>query len=96
MDTSYEMFVSQGLDANAGLRPKLTSDLEKHPGQYRVLDGRFMAVQQAVGCLKAANGATDGVDFLQAFVDEAVASGMIQGLIDKHSVTGKLTVAMRS
>ena len=48
LDSSYEKFVGDKLDALAGLRPRLITDAEKLPGS-RILDGQFMAVQQAVG-----------------------------------------------
>ena len=48
LDSAYEQFVSDKLDALAGLRPRLISDVEKLPGA-RILDGKFTAVQQAVG-----------------------------------------------
>ena len=54
------------------------------------MDGQFTAVQQAVGCNKAA---TEAAAFLAAFVEEAKASGMVGGFIKKHGVEGRLTVA---
>ena len=48
LDGSFDLFVEQKLDALAGLRPRLISDVERLPGA-RILDGRFTAVQQAVG-----------------------------------------------
>ena len=38
-------------DALAGLRPGLLKDLAKHP-ELKILDGKFTAVQQAVGTPK--------------------------------------------
>ena len=73
----------------AGLRPRLITDVENLPGA-RVLDGRFTAVQQAIGTKP---DRTVGTSFLRAFVEEAKASGLVGSLIEKHSVTGKLTVA---
>lgn len=84
LDASYELFVREKLDALAGLRPRLTQDVEKLPGA-RILDGRFTAVQQAVGTPKArAASAT----FLAAFVEEAKASGLVARLIARHGVKG--------
>jgi polar amino acid transport system substrate-binding protein len=83
------LFVNEKLDALAGLRPALMADAAKIPGS-RVLDGRFTAVQQAVGTAKS-NAA--GATFLRAFVEEAKASGLIARLIEKHGQVGRLTVA---
>jgi len=93
LDASYDLFRDQDLDALAGLRPKLMSDLEKEPGRHRVLDGAFMSVQQAVGCLKTEDGSQAGFDFISRFAEEAKSSGLVQELIDRHGVTGRLSVA---
>jgi len=85
---AFQLFVDQKLDALAGLKPGLLADLEKLPGA-RILDGKFTAVQQAIGTAKA-NAA--GAVFLRDFVAEAKASGLVARLIDKHKVRG-LTVA---
>lgn len=89
LDGSFEAFVSQGLDALAGLRPRLLTDVERLPGA-RLLDGRFTAVQQAMGTPRSRDGA--GFDYLSTFVEDAKASGFVAGLIDKHGVEG-LSVA---
>lgn len=88
LDNSLAKFVDERLEALAGLRPRLISDVEKLPGA-RILDGKFMAVQQAVGTARK-NAA--GAAFLREFVEEAKASGLIARLIERHSVRG-LTVA---
>ena len=84
-----KLFLEEKLDALAGLRPPMTEDLPKMPGA-RILDGRFTAVQQAVGTTKANTAAAV---FLSDFVEESKGNGMVAGLIDKHGVTGKLSVA---
>ena len=89
LDGSFETFVEQKLDALAGLRPRLVDDVKKLPGA-RILDGKFTAVQQAIGT-KPDRPA--GAAFLRDFVEEAKASGFVAGLIEKHGVTGRLTVA---
>ena len=88
LDSAYAQWLAEGLDALAGLRPRLLSDLEKTPGA-RILDGQFSAVQQAVGTPK---GNTAGAAFLASFVEEIKADGTVAGLIEKHSVVG-LSVA---
>ena len=86
---TFDMFVKDGLDAMAGLRPGLIEDAAKLPGA-RVLDGRFTAVQQAIGTKR---GNTAGVKFLRDFVAEAKSSGLVAKLIDRHDVRGRLSVA---
>ena len=89
LDESFAVFVEQGLDALAGLRPRLTTDVEKLPGA-RILEGQFTAVQQAIGT-KPENQAA--AEFLRDFVEEAKASGLVADLIERHGVEGRLTVA---
>jgi polar amino acid transport system substrate-binding protein len=88
LDSAYEEFVSAKLSALAGLRPRLLSDLGKLPGS-RILDGRFMSVQQAIGTSRK-NPA--GAAFLRDFVEEAKASGLVAWLIERYKVRG-LSVA---
>jgi polar amino acid transport system substrate-binding protein len=86
--SASEMFFRDKLDALAGLKPALLSDLENRPG-FRILDGKFMAVQQAIGTQRR-NAA--GAAFLTSFVAEVKASGFVASLIEKHKVRG-LSVA---
>jgi polar amino acid transport system substrate-binding protein len=88
LDSAFEQFAREKLDALAGLRPRLLSDVEKMPGT-RILDGKFMSVQQAVGTSRK-NAA--GAAFLRNFVEEVKASGFVAGLIGRHRVRG-LSVA---
>ncbi|NIM27311.1 MAG: transporter substrate-binding domain-containing protein [Gammaproteobacteria bacterium] len=89
IDASFDLFVENKLEALAGLRPRLVKDVERLPGA-RILDGRFTAVQQAIGTKPDRKA---GAAFLHDFVEEAKASGFVAGLIEKHGVTGRLTVA---
>jgi polar amino acid transport system substrate-binding protein len=89
LGASFDTFVEQKLDALAGLRPRLVDDVQKLPGA-RILDGRFTAVQQAIGTKPDREA---GAAFLREFVEEAKANGFVASLIEKHGVTGRLTVA---
>ena len=88
LDGSFDLFLERQLDALAGLRPRLLSDVERLSGS-RILDGQFTAVQQAVGTPKPRER---GAAFLAEIVEEAKASGLVQRLIDRHGVRG-LSVA---
>ena len=89
MSAATDLFVGDKLDAMAGLRPALAAAAEKLPGA-RVLDGRFTAVQQAIGT-KQGNEA--GAAFLLAFVEAVKADGLVARLIERHGVVGRLSVA---
>jgi polar amino acid transport system substrate-binding protein len=86
---SFEVFVEQGLDALAGLRPGLLKDANRLPGS-RVLDGKFSSVQQAMGTPRGRDNA--GIAYLNAFVEEMKASGFVAERIAQHGVVG-LSVA---
>src|SRR5207249_10958349 len=89
LDAAFNKFKNEKLDVLAGLRPGLLKDIEKMPGA-RILDGKFSAVQQAVGTART-NAA--GAAFLRDFVEEAKSSGLVARLIEKHKVVGRLSVA---
>ena len=86
---AVEMFLSEKMDALAGLRPALVGEAAKLPGS-RILDGQFTSVQQAMGVPK---GRSVGAAYLSNFVEGSKASGMVASLIDHHGVTGRLSVA---
>jgi polar amino acid transport system substrate-binding protein len=88
-DAAFGRFVDGKLEALAGLRPGLLAYRDRLPGS-RILDGRFTAVQQAVGTARA-NLA--GAAFLRDFVEEAKRSGLVARLIERHGVSGRLSVA---
>jgi polar amino acid transport system substrate-binding protein len=66
MNGSLELFVAQKLDALAGIKPWLAMTAEKLQGS-RVLDGRFMAVQQCIGTPKGRDAAAR---YLREFVED--------------------------
>jgi polar amino acid transport system substrate-binding protein len=84
IDASCDLFVSQRLDALAGLRPRLLQDVAKLPGA-RILDGRFTAVQQAIGTPRARQAAAA---YLRGFAEEIKRSGFVAELIARHGVRG--------
>lgn len=88
LEGAFNKFLAEKFDALAGLRPGLLKDLEKHP-ELKILDGKFTAVQQAVGCNKPA---AEGARYIAAFVENAKKSGAVANLIAKHKVKG-LSVA---
>jgi polar amino acid transport system substrate-binding protein len=88
LDGAFNKFKDDKIDVLAGLRPGLLKDIQKMPGAT-ILDGKFSAVQQAVGTPKKN---TEGAKFLSSFVEEAKRSGLVARLIEKHKVKG-LSVA---
>ncbi len=86
---AFELYRNENLDALAGLVPALKKNAAEAPGS-RLLPGKYMAVQQAMGT-RLGKDALNA--FVNAFLTEAKTSGLVQSLIDKHGVTGKLSVA---
>ncbi|MGF1631518.1 MAG: transporter substrate-binding domain-containing protein [Kiloniellaceae bacterium] len=86
---AFDLFVTEKLDALAGLAPALKESSESLPGS-RVIGGRYTSVRQAVGT-KPQNVALKA--FVEQFIVEAKESGLVAALIEKHGVKGKLQVA---
>ena len=70
---ALDMFLNEGLEAAAGVKEALQQFAAKHPG-LRVMAGRFMAIEQAMGTPKARQA---GAGYLQAFIAQARASGFV-------------------
>jgi polar amino acid transport system substrate-binding protein len=85
---AWDRFIADKADVYAGLRPGLIKDIQALPGA-RILDGKYMAVQQAIGTERK-NAAAAA--WLAGFVEEAKRSGLVAGFIAEHKVQG-LSVA---
>jgi polar amino acid transport system substrate-binding protein len=83
-DAAFDLLVRGDVDALAGLRQALTGLAEKLPGS-RLLDGRFMAVQQSIGVPR---GRDAGLAYLRGFVEDAKASGLVARAIEKTGARG--------
>ncbi|MEM9029048.1 MAG: transporter substrate-binding domain-containing protein [Pseudomonadota bacterium] len=88
VDSSFDTFVADKLDVLASLKPRLLSDVEKLDGA-RILDGKFSAVQQAIGTPRKNSAAAT---WLAEFVEDSKSTGLVAQLIAKHAVNG-LSVA---
>ena len=72
-------FLGDGLEAAAGVKSPLQEFARNRP-DLRVMDGRFMAIEQAVGIPKGrgdAVGAALAAAFLRGLVEEVKASGFV-------------------
>jgi len=88
LDGSFDAFVNQKLEALAGLKPRLLTDVQKLPGA-RILDGQFTGVQQSIGTAKSREASAK---FLRAFVEDIKASGFVGQAILRNNAQG-VTVA---
>ncbi|MGQ8704379.1 ABC transporter substrate-binding protein [Serratia sp. TSA_198.1] len=82
------LFFEQGLDAAAGVRQPLLAAAAANPG-YRVLDGHFTAIHQAMAVPR---GKEQGAAYVRCFVERCKASGLVQQAL-KRSGQGDVTVA---
>jgi polar amino acid transport system substrate-binding protein len=85
---SNELFVSEKLDALAGLRTGLVAASQDIPGS-RILDGQFTGIQQAIATQK---NHLESIEFLNTSVEELNRSGVVADLIRQYQVQG-LSVA---
>jgi len=80
-----EHFLEHGADVAAGVRQQLEADAQRLGG-LRLLPGRFMVIQQAMGCPRSRGEAAARV--LADYVEEMKASGFVQQALDRHGITG--------
>jgi polar amino acid transport system substrate-binding protein len=90
-NAAFELIVGAKVDVVAGVRQHLAANAGKLPGS-RVLDGRFMAIQQALGIPK---GREEGAKYLREFIEDVKASGVVARAIEKAGVRG-VSVAPRA
>lgn len=83
--TVVDVFVQTQADVAAGVKQQLESDLPRFPG-HRMLPGRFMVIQQAMGLPKGRSA--EAVAYLRAFVEEMKASGFVAEALTRHGIEG--------
>jgi polar amino acid transport system substrate-binding protein len=80
-----DTFIAETLDVAAGVKQQLQVDQQRIPG-LRLLAGRFMVIQQAMGVPKS-RGA-EAAAFLSAFVEEMKSSGFVSRALAMHDIEG--------
>jgi polar amino acid transport system substrate-binding protein len=83
--TVVDVFVEQALDVAAGVKQQLEADCRKRPG-LRLLPGRFMIIQQAMGLPKSKGSAAALA--LHAFVEEMKRCGFVADALHRHAIQG--------
>ena len=83
-EAAFDLLATAKADALAGLKQALIGLADRLPGS-RMLDGRFMAVQQAIGVPK---GRDAGLPYLRDFVEDAKASGLVARAIEQTGARG--------
>jgi polar amino acid transport system substrate-binding protein len=79
-----DMMIAQQIEVAAGVKQQLEADAKRIPG-VRLLDGRFMAINQAMATPK---GRPAGARYLAEFVEEMKASGFVASALKRHGIEG--------
>lgn len=80
-----QTFLDEGAEVAAGVKQQLEADLRRLPG-LRLLPGRFMVIQQAMGVPKGRGEAV--ADLLRGFVEDMKASGFVAEALARHRIQG--------
>lgn len=83
--TVVDVFVEQGLDVAAGVKQQLEADAKRFP-DLRLLPGRFMQIQQAMGLPKSRG--VEAANVLRLFIEHMKASGFILESMRRHGIKG--------
>ena len=83
-NAGFELILAGKVDVVAGIRQHLVANAQKLPGS-RVLDGRFMAIQQALGTPK---GRDVAAKYLREFIEDVKASGFVDQAIERSGIRG--------
>jgi len=79
-----DFFMAQKLEVAAGVKQQLEADAKRVAG-LRLLDGRFMVINQAMATPR---GRTAGLDYLTSFVATMKTSGFVAESLKRHGIEG--------
>jgi polar amino acid transport system substrate-binding protein len=83
--TVVQTFLEQDLEVAAGVKQQLEADAQKTTG-LRLLDQRFMVIQQAMGVPRSRGEAAAAE--LHRFVEEMKATGFVAASLARHRIAG--------
>jgi polar amino acid transport system substrate-binding protein len=87
-----DLFLAQNLEVAAGVKQQLEADARR-VGGVRLLPGRFMVIEQAMGVPK---GRTAAQAWLSAFIEEMKATGFVADALQRHRIEGAAVAPARS
>jgi len=79
-----DLMVAEKIEVAAGVKQQLQADAKRVPG-LRLLDGRFMVINQAVAIPK---GRPAGLAYVSGFVEEMKATGFVADALKRHGIEG--------
>ncbi len=80
-----DRMVADKVEVAAGVRQQLEADAKRVPG-VRLLDGRFMVINQAMAMPKGRD--VSGLQYLSRFVQEMKQSGFVARALQRHGIDG--------
>ena len=88
-----DTFITHGHDVAAGVKQQLEADAQRLGG-LRLLPGRFMVIQQAMGTPKGRGAAAQAaLAALAQFVEDMKASGFVAEALARHGIQGASVAA---
>jgi len=87
-----DMFLAQNLEVAANVKQQLEADARR-VGGIRLLPGRFMVIEQAMGVPK---GRTAAQAWLSAYIEEMKASGFVGEALKRHRIEGAAVAPRRA
>jgi polar amino acid transport system substrate-binding protein len=82
-EAMIDLFLKDKLDVVAGVKPVLV-EYAKTNAAMRVMDGRFMVIQQSMGLPK---GRTTAARYVRTFVEDVKASGFVADALKRSNQT---------
>ena len=79
-----DLFLQENHEVAAGVKQQLEADARR-VGGVRLLPGRFMVIQQALGVPK---GRTASAAWLNGFIEEMKSSGFVAQALQRHAIEG--------
>lgn len=80
---AIDLFMTEGLDASAGVKQTLVAYARTHP-EVRVITGSFTTIEQAMGIPK---GRPAGLAYMQDFIEQMKSIGFIAAELEKSGQT---------
>ena len=83
--TTVDFFLTEKLEVAAGVKQQLEMDAKRLPN-LRLLPGRFMVIEQAMGLPKTRS--PEAQAYLKKFVEEMKSSGFVAQSLMRHKIEG--------
>jgi polar amino acid transport system substrate-binding protein len=79
-----DLFLAENLEVAAGVKQQLEADAQR-VGGVRLLPGRFMVIEQAMGVPK---GRLQAKAWLSTYIEEMKRTGFVAGSLQRHGIQG--------